>query len=64
MCLGDWRRKTAGMADELPLFFRFAEEGPATIDDYFEGEEVEKSRYWESRNGWHPCVLVTLGKEV
>lgn len=64
MCLGDWRRKTAGMADELPLLFRFAEEEPVSFDDYFAGEEVEQGRYWERREGWQPCVLVTLRKEM
>lgn len=32
-------------------------------DIYFDGLKVEVSRYWDWRQGWLPCVMVTLKEE-
>lgn len=64
MCIGDWNRLVSGIPPETPVFFHLPEPVGEDPDPYFDGVGAELSRYWDWRQGWLPCVMVTLQKEA
>ena len=46
----------------LPVLFHVAGRFPLEPDDYVEGTTMRVDRYWDSRRGWQPCVMVELGE--
>lgn len=65
MCIGEWSRIVAETPPQMPVLFYLPEPTqklPAS-DIYFDGLQVEVSRYWDWRQGWLPCVMVTLKEE-
>lgn len=65
MCIGEWSRMVAECPAQMPVLFYLPESARGLPDSevYFDGSQVELSRYWDWKQGWLPCVMVTLREE-
>ena len=62
LVLGEWQRLAQEIPPNTPVIFRYDGRRPMETEDYCDGLSVAPSHLWEGRNGWVPCILVTLGE--
>ena len=62
MVLGDWQRLAQEIPPETPVIFRYDGRRPMESEEYCDGLQVKPSQMWVGRDGWQPCILVTLGE--
>lgn len=60
MTAGECCRILKRVSPDTVVIFR--NDGAVSLEPaaYCEGKSAEPDRYW--RGGWHPCILVRLGK--